>query len=745
MPSPFEILAQGDQNTARLFASINAGLEATAQRQERSLNQAASLAINKESIIQNRQKLDLAERKFATDSFLDAARLQLSAAQSNAYLQQSARQLFNEDRKFKRDGLRERIVIGQMAMEAKALETGDFSGLSNFHQQALEEYESIDNTEIGDTSFMDSSMDRINKAGQAADFLLKGAGASVFGGRSDPNDSGVNAWGKKTGPGGVEGIAIPDHIFESLGITNEKDKENSKVLIRVNGKEMMINVADKGPRRDIWENGTADLTEGIIEQLDGTISRDARGRQTGASGIGEIDIIKVIPPGDQGTGNFGSAGNQLRSKDNLKYYSQSKAAAINEDPDSYAAAITKSGKKIPQTMEEMLKYERNVNSLSTIKPAQKEGAIAEMRRLSPAYDPVRKDILQTLAFSNDQDILLTDLDALQKHSQTYTDAGGNIVEYSQLKELVMQRNKLDGAIFTSSANRRNAIASTFRSASIPSDDPSSFFDPSGFADEADFEMKKIAKFQGQLKIVQDKIDKIAGIEPLPEPEAPEAGNPEIATGRFLNGGNEAAKAEARKAQDDLFSSRSLSENLSDLREQELPGFINIKSAIKEVSPDIDPSTVSITSIGQESLSKLKSEIKGSSKLGTKPLGRGTILDTAVDTLINKFIQDDSDTITVEELNKSGKDLTAQVNSLINSASTEDLEMMGKILVDRGLIEESPDNISFGAGASIGPVNPRYLEKSALDYMTNLKDRSTFETISMIPILKTAKVLVKLAG
>ena len=313
MPTPFEILAQGDANTRALFSNINAGLETVAKGQERAINQAATLAIAKENVLQNRAKLDFEEQKFKVSAVLDAARLNLSSAQSAARLQQSIMEFSRLDRKHKHDVLSLNAESMRNRAQAAAIADWDFDAINDVEDQILKERNAIENTDPGDMSFLQGSIKRITEAGTTfagvpISNLFIGGEASVFGGENDPNDSGISAFGRKTGPGGDEGVAVPKKILKANGFPTKASQDGAKVRVRTTLDDGTIrdfthSVVDLGPSEGIFEEkGTSvlDFTEGAIRNSGGRALKDGSGKITGVAGIKKVDF-EILPPGSEAT------------------------------------------------------------------------------------------------------------------------------------------------------------------------------------------------------------------------------------------------------------------------------------------------------------------------------------------------------------------------------------------------------------------------------------------------------------
>lgn len=124
--------------------------------------------------------------------------------------------------------------------------------------------------------------------------VYENAAATVFGGPNDPADNGKSAFGGATGPGGKEGVAIPQKLLAEKFPGKEKAwlAENVRTVVRApNGAMRVLPVADLGTAEWVWQkNGrpTLDLTEGAAKSLGGeVIYQDGK-----LSGIKGLDNLK---------------------------------------------------------------------------------------------------------------------------------------------------------------------------------------------------------------------------------------------------------------------------------------------------------------------------------------------------------------------------------------------------------------------------------------------------------------------
>lgn len=123
--------------------------------------------------------------------------------------------------------------------------------------------------------------------------------ATVFGGSRDPADNGLSAFGGRTGPGGREGVAVPEAILRQTLGNDRKMWEGAPVEIELaDGRKIVQPVADLGTAERIWrKNGgpTLDLTPGAAEALGGRVIYDSRGNMTGVGGV-QIRNVRVLTP-----------------------------------------------------------------------------------------------------------------------------------------------------------------------------------------------------------------------------------------------------------------------------------------------------------------------------------------------------------------------------------------------------------------------------------------------------------------
>jgi hypothetical protein len=122
------------------------------------------------------------------------------------------------------------------------------------------------------------------------------ASGSVFGGGSDPEDSGVNAWGERTGEGGVEGVAVPMKVLQRTfpGVGKNSLRRRGRVLVRTpDGREHRLPLADLGTAERVWAREgrpVLDFTPGAAERVGGVVHRSEDGRMTGVSGLDNLSF-----------------------------------------------------------------------------------------------------------------------------------------------------------------------------------------------------------------------------------------------------------------------------------------------------------------------------------------------------------------------------------------------------------------------------------------------------------------------
>lgn len=779
MPSPFEILKQGDDNTARLFNSINAGLERAAQRQERSLAQTASLAIAKENILLNRAKLNFEEQKLAIGTFMDSARLKMSSALGAANLELSVRNLIRQDKQDKVAFFEKKLESLRKIAQARALSGGmeGVDAMERLEIQALSEIQAIEDSEIGDYGFMEDAIKRVGEVGTSMPNFFRGTGVSVFGGKNDPLDSGVNAWKEKTGPGGVEGPAIPESVFNQLGITSEEDKKNTKVRISDGKKSKTYRVADKGPREDIFRDRTIDVTEGVVKDFGGQVLKDERGKLSGVSGIGNLSI-EVIP-----LNGIEPTEPTLTEAQADAIFNNVRLSGLNQDTGKYPE-LTDLKKASDAISRVMVAFSDN--------PLFGQIKIADIKRNAPAYKELQKSYLQDLAFTKNN-ATLDNLDNLQKLTNGFTEIGGSVEEYSGLKSLVFQRNNLASNVFQLSkqfdelqSKRQDLLDLDVRSGGATGDvrEQKRVFvtEGGGLGTIHDAELTRLMNeyitSTNHLNLVQSKINEIAGIVPVEapvvEPNTTTVGNvtDDLIAGR-LGGSTARGPSSIEQVQGLITGNQNRFTNAADrIAEEkrnnqanrpfgEVAGSLfdtqavtmgaEINSAIAETT-NVSTEIFGLDVIGDENLANLKQDIsdfiKSDQVLSTSPF-----IKFATDKLI-KILRQDSESLTEEEIGSTEgnakSNAALRLKEEIDKTTDEDLRTVGKLLVANGLIdapdEASPFDTSFGA--SLGSSDLFFINNFAnlaKLYLTDFSDKTNEEILDLIPLIKAARILNRFAG
>lgn len=137
-----------------------------------------------------------------------------------------------------------------------------------------------------------------------------GAIPTVFGGKKDPGDEGINYLGKPTGKGGIEGTAIPqallhDKFPDKVTVRDGKipdaqkqwiDKNVRTVVRGPDGRMHVMPVADLGTAEKVWSDKgrpTLDLTEGAARQIGAKPTYDKNGIMRGLTGVSTVDFSVV--------------------------------------------------------------------------------------------------------------------------------------------------------------------------------------------------------------------------------------------------------------------------------------------------------------------------------------------------------------------------------------------------------------------------------------------------------------------
>lgn len=126
-----------------------------------------------------------------------------------------------------------------------------------------------------------------------------GASATVFGGKNDPEDNGLSAFGGKTGPGAKEGTAIPQALLAAKFPGKDKKwlAENVRTVVRgSDGVAHSLALVDLGTAEWVWERAqrpTLDLTEGAARQLGGKVTYTKEGKLSSVQGLDSIAFSVV--------------------------------------------------------------------------------------------------------------------------------------------------------------------------------------------------------------------------------------------------------------------------------------------------------------------------------------------------------------------------------------------------------------------------------------------------------------------
>lgn len=128
------------------------------------------------------------------------------------------------------------------------------------------------------------------------------AKVTVFGGPRDPDDNGLSAFGGKTGPGGREGVAVPEKILKHvLGDDRKKWEAASVEATLPDGRKFTLPIADLGTAERVWKRDgqpVMDLTEGAVKTLGGSVIYDRKGNMRDVKGIKGASF-RIVAPGLQ--------------------------------------------------------------------------------------------------------------------------------------------------------------------------------------------------------------------------------------------------------------------------------------------------------------------------------------------------------------------------------------------------------------------------------------------------------------
>jgi hypothetical protein len=125
--------------------------------------------------------------------------------------------------------------------------------------------------------------------------FYRNARPTIFGGKNDPADNGLSAFGGTTGDGGKQGVAIPLDVLKATFPGKDKAwfAANVKVAVKTqDGRQAVLPVADLGTAEWVWKRDrrpVLDLTEGAVKALGGRpIYKD--GKLAGVSGLGSLSF-----------------------------------------------------------------------------------------------------------------------------------------------------------------------------------------------------------------------------------------------------------------------------------------------------------------------------------------------------------------------------------------------------------------------------------------------------------------------
>ncbi len=125
---------------------------------------------------------------------------------------------------------------------------------------------------------------------------------TVFGGPNDPDDNGLSAFGGPTGPGGREGVAVPEKILRHFyGGDKDTWKQVQVEATLPDGTKQVLPIADLGTAEWVWaRNGkpVMDLTEGAVEQLGGDVIYGKNGTLKGVKGLDGVKF-RLLPLNSQ--------------------------------------------------------------------------------------------------------------------------------------------------------------------------------------------------------------------------------------------------------------------------------------------------------------------------------------------------------------------------------------------------------------------------------------------------------------
>lgn len=125
--------------------------------------------------------------------------------------------------------------------------------------------------------------------------FYRNARPTIFGGKSDPADNGLSAFGGTTGAGGKEGVAIPLDVLKATFPGKDKAwmAANVRAVVKTeDGRQAVLPVADLGTAEWVWKRDgrpVLDLTEGAVKALGGRPVYKS-GKLAGISGLGTLSF-----------------------------------------------------------------------------------------------------------------------------------------------------------------------------------------------------------------------------------------------------------------------------------------------------------------------------------------------------------------------------------------------------------------------------------------------------------------------
>jgi len=125
--------------------------------------------------------------------------------------------------------------------------------------------------------------------------FYRNARPTVFGGKSDPADNGLSAFGGTTGEGGKEGVAIPLDVLKATFPGKDKAwfAANVRAVVKTkDGRQAVLPLADLGTAEWVWQRDkrpVLDLTPGAVKALGGSVvTKD--GKLAGVAGLGDLSF-----------------------------------------------------------------------------------------------------------------------------------------------------------------------------------------------------------------------------------------------------------------------------------------------------------------------------------------------------------------------------------------------------------------------------------------------------------------------